>query len=313
MIEFNTLIGDTGSIDGARARFEELITHLVEITNPGARSITANPGDWGVDTFVGELDGMISVWQSKFFMDGVQEAQKKQIRDSLDSLMKNATSQGFLVATWTLCIPCSMDAPATQWWDNWKKRMESKHAITIQLWDKTVLQRLLMSPDATNVRKEYFGSSRLPMPRLPIAVKEVPKETAYEDMLFIKQLLAANITELDSAKRQFFNHDLLAREVTDKGVVEEMEALQTCQAETHSLWENRFNKWCAIGPMGDRLPELHSDVMQAIEAQYNAGLPTRLPMSLIHRFGAIQQVVEDGSAGWVRSYREIARKHHDGC
>src|SRR5437868_13940038 len=109
MINFHTLIAKTGSKDGARAWFEEMLAQLVSLARPGVRRVEANPGDWGIDVFVGELDGLISVWQSKFFIDGVGEPQQEQIRQSLASLMASARAQSFSVDTWTLCIPCSMD------------------------------------------------------------------------------------------------------------------------------------------------------------------------------------------------------------
>lgn len=70
MIELHQLIGPGGK-EGARELFEKLIRQLVGLRYPGVSRVTANPGDWGIDTFVGELDGVISVWQSKFFIDGV--------------------------------------------------------------------------------------------------------------------------------------------------------------------------------------------------------------------------------------------------
>jgi hypothetical protein len=157
MINFHALIAKTGSKDGARASFEEMLAQLIRLSQPGVRRVEANPGDWGIDVFVGQLGSLISVWQSKFFIDGVGTTQQQEIRESLTSLMANAQAQGFSVKLWTLCIPCSMDPKATKWWDGWKKRAEKKHAIKIQLWDETELRNLLLSPDASSLRETYFG------------------------------------------------------------------------------------------------------------------------------------------------------------
>jgi hypothetical protein len=74
-----------------RERFERLVTAVVREIHPTARSIGANPGDWGIDTFVGELSrGTIAVWQSKYFLDGVGRVQQADIRDSLASLQQAA-------------------------------------------------------------------------------------------------------------------------------------------------------------------------------------------------------------------------------
>lgn len=157
MINFHALIAKTGSKDGARASFEEMLAQLIRLSQPGVRRVEANPGDWGIDVFVGQLDDLVSVWQSKFFIDGLGEAQQQQVRESLLSLMASARAQGFSVNTWTLCIPCSMDAQATKWWEGWKKRNERKYGITIDLWDETELRNLLLHPDAGPLRDTYFG------------------------------------------------------------------------------------------------------------------------------------------------------------
>lgn len=157
MINFHALIAKTGSKDGARASFEEMLAQLIRLSRPGVRKIEANPGDWGIDVFVGELDGLINVWQSKFFIDGVGETQQQEIRDSLANLMASAEAHGFSVNTWILCIPCSMDAKATKWWEGWKRRNESKYRITIRLWDETELRNLLLRPEAGMIRDVYFG------------------------------------------------------------------------------------------------------------------------------------------------------------
>ena len=94
--------------------------------------VEANPGDWGIDAFVGEIDGVISVWQSKFFIDGVQQSQKTQIRESFDQVMATAKEKGFAVDAWTLCIPVDLDAPTDQGWATWKRTKEKEHNVRIQ-------------------------------------------------------------------------------------------------------------------------------------------------------------------------------------
>ncbi len=49
--------------------------------------------------------------------------------------------------------------------------------------------------------------------------------------------------------------------------------------------------------------------MEAIERRHDSGHIEVLPMHLIHRKGAMHQVVETGSAGWVRDFRQIAEAH----
>jgi hypothetical protein len=305
-INFFALIGDGGKA-GARDTFERLIVQLVRLQHRTMR-IEANPGDWGIDALVGELDGgTVAVWQAKFFIEGAGEAQQSQIRDSFEAALTAAKREGHTLEAWTLCIPVSFDAPAAKWWSGWNRRMKAKHDVRIELWDDTELEALLLTPDAVNVRQAYFQTPAAPVPSPP--VKPVPVGTTYDEMLFMKQLRAANVAEVESAKRQFFNADLLAREVADKQVPEHTQALETTQGEAHALWETRFNAACAVVPGDPRLPGLHGQVMVAIEQHHNAYPSTALPMNVVHRLGSMHQVVENGDAGWVRHFRTIAEDH----
>jgi hypothetical protein len=306
MISFEQLIG-TGGKEGARTAFERLIGQLVGLRYAGIKIVEAKGGDWGLDVIVGEIDDVVSVWQAKFFIDGVGEPQKTQIRDSFKQVMAKAADKGFTVDRWTLCIPVDLDADALKWWTGWRKREEKTHKVRIELEPRTTLETLLLSPDATHIRGAYFPA----MPAAstpPPPVRDLPEDVSYDDMLFVKQLQAAMIVEQESAKQQFFNAEALAREVADKKVSEHIDALRAERADLRSIWEDRYNQACAESAQ-DLLPELHPGVMAAIEHRHDSGRPEVLPMHLIHRKGAMHQVVEDGSAGWVRGFRAIADAH----
>ncbi|MGW0995389.1 hypothetical protein ACWD5V_19200 [Streptomyces sp. NPDC002523] len=146
----------TGSPDGARADFEKMLAQLASATNPNVRMIAANPGDWGIDAFAGDLGGAITVWQSKYFMPITTTNQAQQIRESLANGLKAAAANGHTIERWILCIPSSMDGPATHWWDGWKKRQEKTHGIVIELWDETKLVKRLQSPEGDQVRRAYY-------------------------------------------------------------------------------------------------------------------------------------------------------------
>jgi hypothetical protein len=71
LIDFAFLWQRTGFKEGGRALFERLIQDIVGIQHPDVATVEANPGDWGIDAFVGQLiEGSIAVWQSKYFVDG---------------------------------------------------------------------------------------------------------------------------------------------------------------------------------------------------------------------------------------------------
>lgn len=305
MISFHQLIGGGGK-EGARETFERLVAQLVLLRFRSVKRVDANPGDWGLDVFAGEIDGVMSVWQAKFFIDGVAKAQQAQIRESFAQVMRQAEKQGFTVDAWTLCIPVDLDAENLTWWTKWKKKQERDNNVHIELWDRTALEGLLLTPDAAELRSVFFPTNATG-PIAPAPVVELPAEMTYDDMLFIKQLEAAQIYEHDSAKQQFFNAELLGREVADKRVSEHILALQAERADLRSMWEDRYNRACTEPPASDGLlPHLHPDVMEAIERRHDAGRIEVLPMHLIHRKGAMHQVVEAGRAGWVRDFRKIS-------
>jgi len=312
VISFHQLIG-AGGKEGARETFERLIAQLVRLRYRSVRRVDANPGDWGLDVIVGEIDGVVSVWQAKFFIDGVGKAQQAQIRESFKQVVDQAKARGFIVQAWTLCVPVDLDAQSLQWWQSWKKRQERDTKIRIELWDRTELEGLLTSPDAAELRAVYFPATvATTTTPAPPAVVELPEDVVYQDMLFIKQLEAAEIHEHDSAKQQFFNAELLSREVADKRVSEQVLALQAERADLRSMWEDRFNQACATAsPDDDLLPGLHPGVMEAIERRHDGGRVAALPMHLVHRKGAMHQVVEGGRAGWTRGFRAISEAHGD--
>jgi hypothetical protein len=51
---------------------------LVRATSGDASLIFANPGDWGIDVFVGGLHGRVTVWQAKYFVRGVGRSQQSR-------------------------------------------------------------------------------------------------------------------------------------------------------------------------------------------------------------------------------------------
>lgn len=307
-INFLRLATGPGGKPGGREVFERLVVQIVGLRHPTVRRIEANPGDWGIDALVGELDeGVVSVWQSKYFIDGVGEGQKSEIRASLSAAVNAAKQEGVNLEAWTLCLPCSMDGPTTKWWDNWKRRQERAHSISISLWDETALERMLIAPEAEALRSAYFSDDE---PEKEIPVLPLPHDVDFDEMLFIKQLRAANVAEVESAKQQFFNADILSREVADKAVPDELAVLESSRSQVHALWETRFNEKCAsCDPSSNQLAGLHPDVMKSIEDHHARNRDRRLPMTLIHRLGSVHELVELGGAGWVRRFREIAEAH----
>ena len=300
----------TGSIEGARTDFEQMIAQLIDATLPGVRRVEANPGDWGIDAFIGSLEEgeNAAIWQSKLFLDGVSDSQQGQIRESFDGAVTAAADNGYRISSWILCLPCSLDAPATRWWDGWKRRTAKKHpGLLIDLWDETQLRRRLLSREGEPVRTHYYGRSISTRPPETRTVLDPPDVGSFDSALFVRQLREAGHAELDAAKREYFNAEILAREVLDKGVRDELKGLRDGDASIHSLWEHQFNAACEEYA-GNRLPGLHRDVMADVRTE-RSFLMASLKPGLIHLYGMVHRVVEDGRAGWVRCWRDVAQEH----
>ncbi|MEV4219101.1 hypothetical protein [Nonomuraea sp. NPDC049725] len=309
LIDFNFLVIRAGSKDGARATFEDLVQDLVGVKHPEVSTIEANPGDWGIDAYVGSLaEGEVSVWQSKFFLDGFDKAQQSQVRDAYDSAIAAANKEGYTLISWTLCMPCNFDGPNQKWWDGWKKRMEKRDDVVIDLWNRVRLRNLLMSEDAKRVVEVYFN------PIFPVASQASTKPTVrlddplrYEGALFVKQMHVAGMLACDEAKEEFFNAEILSREIHDKALEEEVAALNDTRAVLGSLWSQRFNT--AVQLSNDRLlPGLYERVMDAIR-EHHPSVPKVLRCGLIHAFGLMHQRVDEGRAGWVRDYNKLAAEY----
>ncbi|WP_152563962.1 hypothetical protein [Actinomadura welshii] len=309
-MDFNVLHVRAGSKDGGRATFEELVQDLVSLNHPEVSTIEANPGDWGIDAYVGSLlEGEVSVWQSKFFIDGFSKSQQAQVREAYNSARDSATANGYKLTSWTLCMPCNFDGPNQQWWDRWKKRQFKTDSIEITLWNKIELRKLLLSEDARQVREYYFnpfGGQVGPRSRPTLRLEDL---SLYDGALFVKQMNEANLIESDEAKEEFFNAEILVREVTDKAIADEIEALEDSRAVLASLWSQRFNTAVQTGE-GRMLPGLYEKVMDAVR-DHHPQMPDNLKCGLIHAFGMIHQRVNMGRAGWVRDYKDVAKRYFD--
>lgn len=304
-----------GNIAGARDDFEQMLELLVGATYPGARLIAANPGDWGIDVLVGDLAGQIVIWQAKYFLPAVTESHQQQIRDSFASAMSAAQQHGHQVRQWVLCVPSSMDAPTDRWWTGWKKRNEKQFDVKIELWHEGALRQQLISPDAADIRRHYYdpyratGADVQPLAeRPPVVPVDQQKATALETALFVRQLREAGHQQFSAAKLQFFNAELLAREVVDKNVPAEVAALVEADATVHGVWETTFNEVCEHHPGGSRLPGLHASVMKQV-GDMGDWWPSELRSTPVHRCGMMHRIVEDGRAGWVPHWEEVVLDH----
>jgi len=150
---------------GAPRDFEQMLGLLVRATSDKDASLVfANPGDWGIDVLAGSLNGQATVWQAKYFAQGIGRSQRAQIESSFATIIANAVANGFTLERWVLCTPVSMDNSSRQWWEKWSQAQQRETGVIVDLWDENALRELLLRPEAAAVHEEYYGPRTVPAP-----------------------------------------------------------------------------------------------------------------------------------------------------
>lgn len=129
---------------GAREAFEKICVEIFQKLYKDAYPVKASPGDDGIDILVGEFTEPLIVFQCKYFVDGIHESQKAQIRKSY----KTVTDK-YKVKEWNLCVPLVFTINDHQWWSDWKSSKCNK-GITIGLYDESRLINTLKEYDLYN-------------------------------------------------------------------------------------------------------------------------------------------------------------------
>jgi hypothetical protein len=317
MLNLRQLEIDAGNIDGARASFQKLIVHLVKLKHRNAIEVLPAPGDWGIDALVGTLtSGTCFVWQAKYFMDGIRAPQKRQIGDSFETLLKKSNEKHFKVDAWQLCVPCALSPQAIGWWEKWKKEKAAKTDIKIDLMCISDIEQILMTPEAQDIRHQFnLGPktvqsvvSQTPGERVILNLP-VDKSSEYESSLFIRKLVLAGITENMSARCQFFNAELIQKEIHDKGDEEEMGELISLYGKIHSMWETRFIQALQKSDPETETRKVYSDMLKSIEEMDKGSLYSpRMLASFVHKQGFMQQLADACKIGWTPDFRTLDKK-----
>lgn len=288
---------------GARQQFQALVTDLVSLKHPTADTV-AGPGgyDWGIDTYAGRFDETLTVWQSKFFLDGIGPSQRQQIRDSFQQVCKEAATHGLRLDAWYLAIPCDMSPEERQWFDGWSGRASRKAKVPIYLLGGSELRRQLMRADADSIRASYFASLAT-LPRSAEPVSTTDDLSAFDDALFVRQLEEAGTVETDAARGLFFAADALFRDLTARGDESARAAINELHLEIQYRWEQRFNRRIPDADPAGRIAGLIDEVLADAEGVAD---PEPLLLRPAHRRGIAHRLVENAHAGWVSHWREIA-------
>jgi hypothetical protein len=292
--------------EGARKLFQSLIADLIALKNKNAKEIRPSPGDWGIDVLVGDFtSGSTLIWQSKYFPTGIGKSQRDQIEDSFKTLVGKSKEKGFKVDGWCLCLPCDLSAEETLWWEGWSHKKNAETGITIQLMHHLDIEQLLLAQEATSIRQSYKLENDSTQSYRERVIQELPEEKAseYENSLFIKKLVLAGITENMSARSQFFNAELVQREIHDKGDELEITELKGLYEKIHSMWESRFNEALQSNDPKTETKRVYTDMLRSIE-QTDKGIlnSPRIAASFLHKQGFMQQLADVCKVGWTPDF-----------
>lgn len=297
---------DVGTSGGAREMFQTFVTDLIRVRHPTATEVGAAGGqDWGIDTYVGNLEGTILAWQSKFFLEWRGESQRGQVRDSFNELMEKAAESRIKVESWTLAVATILPPDEQRWLDNWMVRNKRKYGVRMSALNASDLRGLLIKPDYQYLRHEYFSDSPGRPPAAP-PLHQASDLSLLSEALFVRQLEEAGLVETDNARGAFFAAEALVRSLVEQQNVDVVHALEEITDDLHHIWESSFNARAPQADLQGRIDGLLDSVM---EAAGQASAPAPLTLRSAHKRGMVHRLVEDARAGWILRWREIALTH----
>ena len=291
--------------DGARYVFETACEKAYKKEFEDSFSVKCNPGDEGIDIFVGDFTEPIVVYQCKFFIHSIGDSQKKQIRDSFK---KSIESKEYKLKEWNLCVPKALDISEHKWWATWKKKTSQKHKIKINLKDSAELLDLFRKH---KIDEDVFDlEERIKLDEIykhlierKKSIKEVlskPPDIDYSDSVFISKLKSAKITEhLNNYETQFFNAEILEKTIKSKDIKKDKNELESLKLNIHDLWLTQYTKYAdkndgnnLIGSVNERIEDLNESVLK-----------TSIDASILEKKGILHQYANNCEIGWVKDYK----------
>lgn len=290
--------------------FAQLVTQCVRHAYGNACQIRPDPGDDGVDTFVGDFGEDLKVWQVKYFCDGIDAAQQKQIRESWKTCIESDSFER--VVAWTLCVPEDLSVDETTWWQRWSKKQAKEHGCSMELWTKAqfigfrtnaVLQPVFdFALKRTDEKQDHTSIiAGLQAMLAGPSIKTLPASGQYKDAVFVKKLEAAGVKQHRAARTAFYNFELLRTALTEGGNAKELDELESLQEKVLDLWEGEFNgrDESSLGKA------FYSAVEQLIEQESEGQLKTSLAATPIHKKGAVHYWSDLCEAGWTSNHKDV--------
>lgn len=302
---------------GAREIFEKICTELLYAQyGETAHNIRVSQGDGGIDILVGNFTAPIHNYQCKFFLDGIGDAQKAQIRNSFKTA---ATSSSYTMEKWILCVPCTLSASEYKWWSEWQSNQKKIYGIDIALHEGGYLISQLKRYDIyktafdDDVRTKldtiltYFGEEKRKIhEEIVVMLNELDAEQ-YNDMIFVKKLENAKITLLDGCKRDFFNAELVEHTIQSKGDPENIRLLSNLKQKVYSLWETQYRRYSDDSDGNELLSRTYERIEDTDATTLSC--PAIPEVSLFSKKGMLHQWAEECSVGWLKDYKQKLKEY----
>lgn len=291
---------------GARDKFEDMCTRIAQSFYPEAQPVKADPGDFGIDIFTGDLNTKINVYQCKFFARGFGDSQKSQIRDSFKTAVE---CDKYEMNSWTLCIPINLNLEQHKWWAKWSAHQRETYRIKIRLINASMLIGLSKKIGLFNElfeKEEILKLDKIlsALEKQDVGMKEVlkkPKGVDYSGSLFIHKLNQAGIDENHKLfQDEFYNAEILKENLQSKGIESELEEFNSLTQNVHRLWVTQYIGYTDKENGGGLLSQTYS----SIEEHYDRSLHTKLiRVSEIEKRGILHQLSDKCEIGWVKDYK----------
>lgn len=294
---------------GAREIFEKICSQLfASLYGSDSHNIRASQGDEGIDILIGDFSAPIDVFQCKFFIDGIGSSQKQQISNSFDRANE---SNVFKMKRWVLCLPCEMTVKEFQWWSEWKNRMTELYGIQIELYDGCYLitqlkkQEMYSSAFDDDIRlkldeilQSFATQKQRLLDEIVVLLNEIDT-TQYDDMIFVRKLENANISEIDGCKQDFFNAEIAEQTVRSQGNDEQIRQMSHLKGKVYSVWQTQYRQYKHELEGNDLLTRVYERVENMDTTTLNTSLTQ---YSIFAKKGILHQWAEDCSIGWLADY-----------
>lgn len=298
--------------EGARGIFEKICSQLFYACfEENAHNIRVSQGDGGVDILVGDFSKPIEDYQCKYFIDGIGDSQKQQIRESFDSAWN---SPDYKMKKWTLCVPCCLSAKEFKWWSTWSAQKKKSTGIDISLYDGGYLISQLKKYDIyeknfdDDIRQklheilECLNDEKKRITEEIILLLKEADDVSYDNMLFVKKLEMANINLIDSCKQDYFNAEFVEYTIRSKGDAEKIKLLDNLKKKVLSFWETQYRRYQDESDGNELLSRTYERIEDADTTALScSALPE---ISLFAKKGMLHQWAEECSIGWLKDYRE---------